>query len=219
MLLLGFIIEVVSKCSISDYVTTHFFKRLEMNQTYYQVPANQYNHCVANEFNEPQAVLGRPQPIRGVVHDEKAYLLRSCAAGHAGVFSTLNDMSKLGSMLACKGKYNGNPILKATTLDLALVDYNSSLSGKEPDAPKTASHGLGFELNQSWYMGALTNLNCFGHTGYTGTSIIITRDVPSFLIILSNRTHPTRTSGQINKLREQSATVFSNYVNKRLTRY
>jgi serine-type D-Ala-D-Ala carboxypeptidase len=212
MLLLGLIVEATSKTTLPAYVTTHFLNPLGMHQTYYEIPESQYEHCTANEFSVSKSALGRPQPIRGVVHDEKAYLLRSSGAGHAGVFSTIGDMKRLCDMLAAKGKYNGTSVLQESTFDLALVDYNSQLTGEPTEPPKTASHGLGFELNQPWYMGEMTEFDCFGHTGFTGTSIIITREITSFLIILTNRTHPTRETGQVNKLREECATVFKKFL-------
>ena len=60
------------------------------------------------------------------------------------------------------------------------------------------SHGLGFELDQPWYMGGLAGPVTAGHTGFTGTSLVIDPESRSFAILLTNRVHPTRNWGSIN---------------------
>ncbi len=67
------------------------------------------------------------------------------------------------------------------------------------------SHGLGFELNQMFYMDALSSPTTAGHTGYTGTSIVIDRESRSFVILLTNRVHPSRNWGSNNVARRAVA--------------
>ena len=67
------------------------------------------------------------------------------------------------------------------------------------------SHGLGFELDQRWYMDGLSSPETAGHTGYTGTSIVIDRRVESFVILLTNRVHPSRNWGSNNPARRAVA--------------
>ncbi|HEY5249543.1 MAG TPA: serine hydrolase, partial [Dermatophilaceae bacterium] len=66
-------------------------------------------------------------------------------------------------------------------------------------------HGLGFELDQRWYMGGLSSPTTAGHTGYTGTSIVIDTRSRSFAIVLSNRVHPSRSWGSNNPARRAAA--------------
>jgi len=67
------------------------------------------------------------------------------------------------------------------------------------------SHGLGFELDQMWYMDGLSGPETAGHTGYTGTSIVIDRASRSFVILLTNRVHPSRNWGSNNPARRAVA--------------
>jgi hypothetical protein len=79
-----------------------------------------------------------------------------------------------------------------------LTNYNEAF----PNNP----HGYGFELNQLWYMGALAGPRTAGHTGFTGTDVVIDPASRSFAILLTNRVHPSRSWGSINIARETLAT-------------
>lgn len=78
----------------------------------------------------PERVLGRQQPIRGVVHDERSYMLNG-VAGHAGIFSTVSDMRIVCQMLVDNGQHNGKKYLSSKTLGLALTNWNKSVSTKK----------------------------------------------------------------------------------------
>jgi hypothetical protein len=67
------------------------------------------------------------------------------------------------------------------------------------------AHGLGFELDQRWYMDGLSSPEAAGHTGYTGTSIVLDRSSQSFVILLTNRVHPSRNWGSNNPARRAVA--------------
>ncbi len=66
-------------------------------------------------------------------------------------------------------------------------------------------HGLGFELYQHWYMGALATPYTAGHTGFTGTSLVIDPTTDSFVILLTNHVHPNRNWGSTNPPRRAVA--------------
>jgi hypothetical protein len=72
-----------------------------------------------------------------------------------------------------------------------LVNYNAHLEDRYPDSDR----GLGFELNKHGYMGGLASPVTFGHTGFTGTSLVIDPLAHTFLILLANRVHPSRDWG------------------------
>lgn len=134
--------------------------------------------------------------VWGEVHDENAWSLGG-VAGHAGVFSTTRDMSILAQSLLNGGTYDGNRILEKATVEALMTNENTEFPGDE--------HGLGFELNQRWYMGGLTSLRTAGHTGYTGTSMVIDFNSRSFVILLTNRVHPSRDWGSNNPSRVAAA--------------
>ena len=134
--------------------------------------------------------------VRGSVHDENAWSLNG-VAGHAGVFSTADDLAVLAQTIINGGAYGGTRILSEDSVDALLHNENAAFPGN--------SHGLGFELDQMWYMDGLSGPETAGHTGYTGTSIVIDRASRSFVILLTNRVHPSRSWGSNNPARRAVA--------------
>ncbi|WP_256794849.1 serine hydrolase [Terrabacter sp. Ter38] len=134
--------------------------------------------------------------VRGEVHDENAWSLGG-VAGHAGVFSTVDDLATLSQALLNGGSYRGERILSRKSVEALITNFNGAFPGD--------SHGLGFELDQRWYMDALSGPRTAGHTGYTGTSIVIDFTSRSFAILLTNRVHPSRNWGSINLARREWA--------------
>ena len=112
-------------------------------------------------------------------------------AGHAGIFSTAAEVAAVGQMLLDRGTYRGTRILSPEIVDAMLVNANPGLPAIDADRPgRSADHGLGLELNQPWFMGRLASPQAFGHTGFTGTSLLVDRARGLVLVILSNRAHP-----------------------------
>ncbi|MBB2988429.1 serine hydrolase domain-containing protein [Terracoccus luteus] len=134
--------------------------------------------------------------VRGEVHDENAWSLGG-VAGHAGVFSTADDLAVMAQALLNGGAYEGHRILTRQSVTSLITNFN----GRFPDD----AHGLGFELDQRWYMDALAGPRTAGHTGYTGTSVVIDFASRSFAILLTNRVHPSRDWGSVNEPRRQWA--------------
>lgn len=134
--------------------------------------------------------------VCGQVHDENAWSMDG-VAGHAGIFSTADDLSILAQTIINGGSYCGRRVLQIDTL-------RRMLANQTPDFPG-GDHGLGFELNQPRYMGRLAGPHTCGHTGFTGTSMVIDLDRQMFVILLSNRVHPSREWGGINPARALAA--------------
>jgi CubicO group peptidase (beta-lactamase class C family) len=135
---------------------------------------------------EYQPYAGRGM-VWGEVHDENAWGLGG-VAGHAGMFSTADDLAVLCQTLLNGGQYRGRRILGEAMVRTMLVNYNAHLEPRFPESDR----GLGFELAKHSYMDALASPVTFGHTGFTGTSIVIDPLSHTFLILLSNRVHPDR---------------------------
>jgi CubicO group peptidase (beta-lactamase class C family) len=128
--------------------------------------------------------------LRGVVHDSLAHAVGG-VAGHAGLFGTARDLAVLAQALVNGGKYGGARVLAASTVDRMLVNANPGLPAVDPDRPgRSASHGLGVELDQPWFMGRLASPRTFGHTGFTGTSFLVDLNRRLILVLLTNRAHP-----------------------------
>ena len=134
--------------------------------------------------------------VWGEVHDENAWSLGG-VAGHAGVFSTVDDLAVLSQALLNGGSYEGHRILSRKGVDALTTNVNQAFPGD--------SHGLGFELDQRWYMDSLSGPRTAGHTGYTGTSIVIDFASRSFAILLTNRVHPSRSWGSNKVARREWA--------------
>ncbi|WP_329617954.1 serine hydrolase [Streptomyces brevispora] len=156
---------------------------LGMHRTCYNPPASWKPKIAATEdARPPWSGLDRGL-VWGEVHDENAYSLDG-VAGHAGVFSCAWDLAILARTLLNGGVYGRARILSAHSVDLLFTDFNTAFPGD--------AHGLGFELYQHWYMGAMATPRTAGHTGFTGTSLVLDPTTDSFLIVLGNSVHPVR---------------------------
>ena len=120
--------------------------------------------------------------LEGYVHDQGAAMAGG-VAGHAGLFSTANDLAIYGQLLLNRGEYGGVRYFKPETVDL----FTSKQS-------KTSRRGLGFDRAdpdpKKEYPSRLANTAVFGHTGYTGTCIWVDPVHQLTYIFLSNRVHP-----------------------------
>ncbi|MFJ9663331.1 serine hydrolase [Streptomyces sp. NPDC101219] len=156
---------------------------LGMRRTRYNPPAAWRPRIAATEdARRPWSGLDRGL-VWGEVHDENAHSLGG-VAGHAGVFSTAKDLAVLGRTLLNGGVYAGARVLRPESVELMFTDFNTGFPGDE--------HGLGFELYQHWYMGAMATPRTAGHTGFTGTSLVLDPGTDSFLVVLGNSVHPVR---------------------------
>ncbi len=116
--------------------------------------------------------------LRGVVHDENAWALGG-VAGHAGLFSTARDLAVFCRALLAGGAYGPARILGPDFVDLLLTPP-----------------GLGFALDQPWFMGKLAGRGAAGHTGFTGTMLVLDRATDTFLVLLANAVHPAARPGR-----------------------
>ena len=192
LITLGLVVEEVTKRPLDEVIAHGITRPLRMTDTMFNPPPRLVDRIAATEA---QPWAGRPM-IRGEVHDENAWSLGG-VAGHAGLFSTARDLAVLARTLLNGGRYGHARILEADTVRSMLVNENAEFPGD--------SHGLGFELDQRWYMDGLSTPVTFGHTGFTGTSVVIDPLSDSFVILLTNRVHPSRDWGSNNPSRRAVA--------------
>jgi serine-type D-Ala-D-Ala carboxypeptidase len=192
MITLGAIVERLSGKRLDKYVKEHITQPLKMYDTMYNPPASLKHRIAATEY-QPSTNRGL---VWGQVHDENAWSLDG-VAGHAGVFSTAGDLAKFAHMYVNDGRYGNKRILKPETVRMLVENQNQQFPGND--------HGLGWELRQGWFMDALSESTTLGHTGYTGTSIVINRNNDTIAILLTNRVHPTRNTVSTNGIRRQFA--------------
>ena len=131
------------------------------------------------------------------MHDETAWILGG-VSGHAGLFSTAEDLVKFAHMLLDKGRVDGRPFISPETLRLFTTVQEPALSTralgwdtKSPEGYSSAGEGFG--------------PNSFGHTGFTGTSFWVDPDTGLFVILLTNRVYPTRNNRRITEIRPRVA--------------
>lgn len=136
--------------------------------------------------------------MRGEVHDPRAYEMGG-VAGHAGLFSTADDLAMFCQMILNRGEYNGVRILAPYTIE-RMVSAHS--------LPTSQMRGIGWDINTSFSSnrGDLFPVGTFGHTGFTGTSIWLDPASETFVVLLTNRVHPNG-KGDVTRLRSLVASI------------
>ncbi|TNC44665.1 serine hydrolase domain-containing protein [Mumia zhuanghuii] len=195
LITLGKLAERVTGQPLDQLVAERITEPLGMTDTMFNPPASLRPRIAATE---DMSSIGRGM-VHGEVHDENAWSLGG-VAGHAGLFSTAGDLAVFSQMLLNGGRYGKERILSEDIVREAITDQNVDI----PPAI-TSRRGLGFELNQSFYMASLDSPMTFGHTGFTGTSLVIDPLSRTFVILLTNRVHPNRAWGSNNGARQSIA--------------
>lgn len=186
---LGKIIEKVSGLTLDEFCKKEIFGPLEMFSTFFNLADSLKNICAPTELDN----YWRNRQLQGEVHDETSSMLGG-VAGHAGLFSTANDLSKFMSMIMNKGRYKNKQLIKKETIELFIK--------KQSDQ---SSRGLGWDTKseKGSSAGNLFSSNSFGHTGYTGTSIWADPERNLFVVFLTNRVYPSRENTKIISFRPQ----------------
>lgn len=177
MVTLGAVLERLTGQRLDVLVGKEITGPLGMRDTGYRPDPSLLDRVAATEYQPGRGV------IRGSVHDETAAALGGIS-GNAGIFATADDLAVFAQMLLNGGQYGTVRILHADTVRQMLTNFNVRFTGQD--------HGLGVELNQRYLMGPLASPVTFGHTGFTGTSIVVDPRSRSILILLSNQVHPDR---------------------------
>ncbi|WP_031509989.1 serine hydrolase domain-containing protein [Streptomyces megasporus] len=183
LIALQLVLEKVTGRTLDTLLREEITEPLGMRWTRYNPPASWKPRIAATEdARRPWSGLDRGM-VHGEVHDENAYSFGG-VAGHAGVFSRAWDLAVLCRTLLNGGAYGRVRILSEESVDLLFHDFNADFPGNE--------HGLGFELYQHWFMGAMATPETAGHTGFTGTCLVLDPTTDTFLVLLGNSVHPMR---------------------------
>ncbi len=191
-ILLGEIVRKVSGVPLPQYVRECLFRPLGMNTSMFQPPA-----ALGPRIAPTENVRGTI--LRGVVHDETTRYMGGIA-GHAGLFTTAEDLGRFAEMMLGQGAYKGVRVLSAP----AVVKFTTPQS--PPDQP--ILRGLGWDIDSpySGNRGELFPIGSYGHTGFTGTSLWIDPVSQTYVILLTNAVHPRRRPA-ITSLRCKVGTV------------
>jgi uncharacterized protein YbbC (DUF1343 family)/CubicO group peptidase (beta-lactamase class C family) len=169
---LGFLVEQVTGESLDEYAAKHIFAPLGMKTTRFLPPKAWLPRIAPTQYDD------KGEMLRGVVHDPTARRMGG-VAGHAGLFSTADDLAIFAQALL-----NGSPALSPLAIE--------KMSTPEQPANATAARGLGWDIDSpfSSNRGELLPVGSFGHTGFTGTSLWIDPVTDTYIILLTNAVHP-----------------------------
>ncbi|MFH1304516.1 MAG: exo-beta-N-acetylmuramidase NamZ domain-containing protein, partial [Planctomycetota bacterium] len=197
-ILLAEIVKRVTGQSVHEYSAENLFQPLGMKETGY-LPAIELKKRAATTQQREEHWM------QGEVHDPRAYALEG-VAGHAGLFSTAEDLAIYAQAMLNQGSYAGVRILKPETIDIMTRGY----------PVEDVVRGLGWDVlsRYSSNRGDFFSRRAFGHGGFTGTSLWIDPGQNLFVIFLSNRVHPDG-KGSVNSLAGRIGTIAAAAINER----
>jgi uncharacterized protein YbbC (DUF1343 family)/CubicO group peptidase (beta-lactamase class C family) len=194
-IVLGALVERVSGETLDTYAARHIFAPLKMMRTRFVPPvarrAGWIEKIAPTQYDENERML------RGVVHDPTARRMGG-VAGHAGLFSTGDDLAKFAQALL----NGGGGILSALSVE------KMTRPEQPPAAPVLRGFGWDIDSPLSSNRGDLLPVGGFGHTGWTGTSMWIDPTTRTYIILLTNAVHPRGKSNAI-ALRSKVATAIA----------
>lgn len=209
-MLLAEIVERVAEMPFEEFVRERVFEPLGMRDTMFLPPASLTSRIAPTEPCVPLAwPCGGPgaEMLRGRVHDPTARRMEG-VAGHAGLFSTADDLARFSLMLLGGGELDGNRVLSgASVARMTEVSTPPGMADRR---------GLGWDIDSrfSSNRGGLFGAGSFGHTGFTGTSLWLDPASGTFVVFLSHRVHPDG-EGAVTALRGRVATVAASAIRNR----
>src|SRR5688572_24984567 len=204
---LGEVVRRVSGLTLDEFARRNIFVPLGMRDTGFnpltssRIAPTEKRRGQMNYLGDSGADAGREgeQWLRGQVHDPTSFRMAG-VAGHAGLFSTADDLAIYCQMILNGGSYRGVRILSPMAVATMTRPHAVSDTG--------AARGLGWDFASSFSVnrGDLFPLGSFGHTGFTGTSLWIDPASDTFVVFLSNRVHPDG-KGDVSSLRGRVASI------------
>jgi CubicO group peptidase (beta-lactamase class C family) len=195
-MILGEIVEMVSGMSLDKFMKKNIFLPLGMkNTTFNPLSTGRYKKIAATSPGNPyekrmvyDSLLGykvkdldplqwngwRKYVLKGEVNDGNTWYASGGISGAAGLFSTVDDLQKLVDMLENRGRLGADQFISEKTVDLFLTkdEFNN---------------GLGWMMDPENSFMVNGPEGTFGHTGFTGTSIVVIPKYNISVILLINR--------------------------------
>lgn len=206
---LGEVVHRVSGLTLDRFARQNIFQPLGMRDTSFRPQAKLRARVAPTEQRRGQLSYLGDKPdssaadadrwLRGEVHDPTSYRMGG-VAGHAGLFSTADDLAIYCQMILNGGEYRGVRVLSPLTV--------AEMTRPRLVTEAAGTRGLGWDINTSFSSnrGDLFPLGSFGHTGFTGTSFWIDPASKMFVVFLSNRVHPDG-KGDVAALRGRVASI------------
>lgn len=219
-MLLADIIEEASGVSFTEYLNERIYAKVGIEHTGFNPDDNReiVSTSHGNPFEKKMVYepdfgynididpdswdLWRNYTLKGEANDGNAFYTHQGVAGHAGLFSTADDLYTLLNLILNDGIHDGEMIFSAETVDLFTTK----------DEHK---NGLGWGMEPSVIHVKETDNEYIGHTGFTGTNFVVNRDTNHMYILLTNRQHVgVNSSGSYPNLRELRETIASEVLNE-----
>lgn len=206
-MLLKYAVEEITKSPFNQYCSETFYNRLgtvntEFNAAKHPNKTNIIPSCIDRVYRKTEII--------GTVHDPAAAVFGGIA-GHAGLFSTAEDMAKIMELYLNNGTYGGEYYFSPTTV---------STFNQRESSTSTYRRGLGFDKPEPdrtkiGPTGNSASLSSFGHTGFTGTMAWSDPDNHLTYIFLSNRTYPDEFNNKLldENIRTQIQTIIYDSLN------
>jgi CubicO group peptidase (beta-lactamase class C family) len=186
-MLLALIVERIVSASFDRFCEQSIFQPLQMANTGFRPQARQ-RQIIPTEIDPDRGGL-----LRGVVHDENAYVLGG-VAGHAGLFSRALDLLRFATIMVGNNERNCKVLREESIRRVRQCEWRD----------REGEYGLGWDRVRPHYMGAVDDPDTIGHTGFTGTSIVISPRRALAIVLLSNRVYPERSDpAAVNSVRRQ----------------
>ena len=168
---LGALVEKLSGESLEEYAAKHVFAPLGMKETRFLPPSSWLPRIAPTEDESHR-------PLLGVVHDPTARRMGG-VAGHAGVFSTADDLAIFAQALLDGGR----GVLTSATV--------AKMTAPQQPVDGMTLRGFGWDIDSpfSTNRGELLPVGGFGHTGFTGTSLWIDPATQTYIVLLTNAVH------------------------------
>lgn len=181
------VIEKITGQTLQQFAHDNIFAPLNMRHTDYRPTKALAALCAPTEKQADGNCL------LGVVHDPLACTMMGGLSGNAGLFSSAEDVATYCAAILNKGELNGKRILSPLAVKcMETVPRSLAQFGHTP--------GWGISTPYSSNSGDLLSAQTFGHTGYTGTSIVIDPANDVAIILLTNCVHPVD-KGNVVRLR------------------
>jgi len=195
-MLLGDITEGVSGQRLDTFLQKQFYDRLGLSNTFFNPLEKGFEKIAATSHGNPfekQMVYDddfgysvdvdpnswngwREYTVHGEVNDGNAWYASGGVAGHAGLFSTVDDLQVLVDLLINGGEFKGKQIISSSVIDTFLTKDRFG-------------NGLGWAMDKSVISAEGSPDGTFGHTGFTGTHIVVVPQDSLSIILLTNRQH------------------------------
>lgn len=194
-ILLTQVVEVVTGQRLDRWLARRVFSPLGMQHTRFLPPPEWRDHIAPTEQSQDGTI------IRGTVHDENAWRLGG-VSGHAGLFADAPDLAVFATWLLDAWHGRPPPAPEWPLLDSSLVHRFTRRLELVPGS----SRALGWDTPSGHSSaGTAPPPLAFGHTGFTGTSVWFYPERDVFLILLTNRVHPSRENQRIRLVRPHVA--------------